>query len=289
MALRMRHHLGTVMGELRYEPTVTRVRAFVGDEPVVDSRAALLVWEPRRLVPVYAVAEGAFRYGVRPAHPQPPPADLAGQPRLLGPTDFGLHTCPGTVLDVGTPNGSLPAAGFRPDDPDLGGADLDGVVLLDFAAFDSWLVEDEPRVGHPHDPFKRISVHASDRHVRVSLGDTVLGDTTRALMLLETHLPPRWYLPMEDVRLDLLVPSNHTSTCAYKGHAAYFSLPGVAENIGWHYPEPLDDARRVAGHMCFWSERTDLTLDGLPQSRPVTPWSTREEQEAAAADRLEFG
>lgn len=280
----MRHHLGAVMGDLRYEPAVTRVRAFVGDEPVVDTMGALLAWEPRRLVPVYAVPEDAFRYGVRPAHPQPGAPDLSGLPTMLGPADFGLHTCPGTVLDVGTPNGSLPGVGFRPDDPDLGGA-----VLLDFAAFDSWLVEDEPRVGHPHDPFKRISVHASSRHVVVGLGDTVLGDTTRAQMLLETHLPIRWYLPMEDVRLDLLEPSHHTSTCAYKGHAAYFSLPGVAENIGWHYPEPLNDARRVAGHVCFWSERTDLTVDGVPQRRPVTPWSTREEQAAAAPERLEFG
>ncbi len=284
MAVRMRHHLGAVIPELRWEPTPMRVRALAADQVVVDSYAALLVWEPRRLVPVYAVPPADVVHGASSAEPQPDAPDLAALPPMLGPTDFGLHTVPGTVLDVGTSTGPLRSAGFRPDEPELHGA-----VLLDFRAFDAWLVEDEPRVGHPHDPFKRISVHTSGRRVEVSLGGTVLASSDRAQVLVETHLPPRWYLPAEDVRTDLLVPSETTSTCAYKGHASYLSLPGVADDVAWTYPAPLDDARRVKDHVCFWSERTDLTLDGVPQPRPITPWSTPAEQQQAAADRLEFG
>ncbi len=284
MAVRMRHHLGSIVGELRWEPVPTRVRAFVRGHCVVDSTAALVAWEPRRIVPVYAAPEAGFAYGVTPADPQPAPPDPATLPPLLGPPDFATHTCPGTVLDVHTHDGVLPGAGFRPDDADLGGA-----VLLDFSAFDAWQVEDEPRIAHPHDPFKRISVHASTRHVEVGLAESMLASSHRALMLVETHLPPRWYVPSEDVRMDMLVPSATTSECAYKGVASYLSLPGIADDIGWFYAEPLDDARRVRDHVCFWSERSDLWLDGEPQQRPITPWSTPEEQRTAAPERLEFG
>ncbi len=260
-----------------------RVRALVGEDVVVDSHAALLVWEPRRLVPVYAVPMADLTYGATPSSSQPDPPDLASLPPMLPPTDF-VHTCPGIALDVATGDGSLPLAGFQPDDPDLHGA-----VVLDFNAFDSWLVEDQPRVAHPHDPFKRISIHASSRHVEVGLDGTVLASSDRPLMLVETHLPVRWYLPAEDVRTDLLMPSEKTTTCAYKGHASYFSLRSGEADIAWTYRAPLDDALRVKDYLCFWSERTDLTLDGVAQERPITPWSRPDEQRRASADRLEFG
>ena len=94
-------------------------------------------------------------------------------------------------------------AGFVSGDPDL-----DGLVVLDFASFDRWLAEDEEPVGHPHDPFKRIDVLRSQRHVEVSLDGTALADTDDALVLLETHLPPRYSLPPGDVDLSRLTPSD---------------------------------------------------------------------------------
>lgn len=87
----------------------------------------------------------------------------------------------------------------------------------------------------------------------------------------------------------LLEPSNHRTTCAYKGHASYLSVRGGERDIAWWYVEPLDDAARVAGHVCFWNERTDLFLDGVEVPRPVTPWSPAEEVARADPDRLEFG
>lgn len=157
-----------------------------------------------------------------------------------------------------------------PDDPDLGES-----LLLDFAAFDTWMVEDEELIGHPHDPFKRIEVLTSSRHVEVGVDGTVLASTEHALMLLETHLPVRYYIPAEDVRIDLLSPAERTSTCAYKGVAYYLSTRDGAESgrdIAWS-PDPLDDAMRVRDHICFWAERTDLVIVGEPVERPVTPWS----------------
>jgi len=269
MALRMKHHLGQSMPELRYEPTPTRIRAYAGGSLVVDTRDALLVWEPRRVVPVFAVPVSAIAGGVTQADPQPDPPDLDQLPPVLGPMDFSLHTSPGTVVDVGP----LTAAGFVPDDTDLGGR-----VVLDFTAFERWKAEDDELVAHAHDPFKRVEVLTSSRQVEVSLGGTTLAVSNRPMMLLETNLPVRWYLPREDVRMDVLVPSNHRTTCAYKGHASYFSVAdGSAEgrNIGWTHEDPLHLAEQVRGLVCFWAERTDVVIDGVPQERPITIFSPR--------------
>ena len=76
VALRMRHHLGAALSELRFEPTPARIRAFVGGEPALDSRQALLVWEPRRLIPVYAVPMDDLAAAATPTDPQPEPPDL---------------------------------------------------------------------------------------------------------------------------------------------------------------------------------------------------------------------
>ena len=125
----------------------------------------------------------------------------------------------------------------------------------------------------------------------------VLADTTRAVALLETHLPIRWYIPQDDVRMNLLEPSSHHTTCAYKGHASYYSVIGIGNagrDIAWTYPQPLHDAEPVRNMVCFFSERTDLSVAGVHLERPVTPWSPPHEQRAAfegagGLSRLEFG
>ncbi|MBC6447084.1 DUF427 domain-containing protein [Actinokineospora xionganensis] len=287
MALRMKHHLGSAVSDLRYEPVPFRTRARVADSVVVDTSAAILVWEPRRLVPVYAVPVGDIRGQVVPTEPQPQPPDLATLPPMVGPSDFGVHTCPGMVVDLVVDGVTLPQVGFVAVDHDLA-----GMVILDFGAFDSWWAEEQETVGHAHDPFKRIEVLTSSRLVEVSHAGVLLAASDRPKLLLETHLPPRWYIPPEHVEPALLTPSTTKSTCAYKGHASYLSLAGdspAGADLAWHYPNPLHDAEPVRDHICFWAERTDLVVDGRPHPRPVTPWSRPEEQAAADPDTLEFG
>lgn len=206
---------------------------------------------------------------------------------MLGPEQFEIHTTPGEVFTLHLDDRDLVEAAFRPMDPDL-----EGRLTLDFGAFTFWFEEEQQLVGHPHDPFKRIDVLPSSRHVTVTAGGQVLADSARPTALLETHLPIRWYLPREDVRMDLLVPSEQRSTCAYKGHASYFSLKDAGEeghDIAWTYEDPLLDATAVKDLLCFWAERTELTVDGSPERRPVTPWSHPDEQRDAAPDLLEFG
>lgn len=273
MALRLGSHLLSLQDRLRYEPVARRIRCWLDGVPVADTTHGALVWESRRVVPMYAVPEEDLTAELVPIDPAPVPAGL---PPLLGPVHFGLHFDPGTSLDVRAGDHVAPAAAYRLDDPDLR-----DIVVLDWAPFE-WMEEDQPVVGHPHDSFKRIDVLPSSRHVVVSLDGVVLADTRDAYALYETHIPVRWYVPLEDVRMEHLVPSDSRSTCAYKGHATYYSLAGGSpggRDIAWTYLDPLLDAQPVRGRVCFYSERTDLVLDGEAVPRPVTPWSSPADQE----------
>ena len=109
----------------------------------------------------------------------------------------------------------------------------------------------------------------------LSCDGILLVDSTQPTLLFETHLPTRYYLPREDVRWDQLVPSENRTVCAYKGDAQYWTvpLPGrELREIAWSYPRPLNDGRAVAGMVAFLTEQLDLTLDGTPVDRPVSPW-----------------
>jgi uncharacterized protein (DUF427 family) len=161
------------------------------------------------------------------------------------------------------------ARAFRPADPDLA-----GYLIVDFQSVDAWFEEDERNVGHPRDPFHRIDIVHSSRHVRVELDGEVLAESSAPYLLFEPPLPVRHYLPPDDVRTDLLRPSDTRTFCAYKGEASYLSLES-APDIAWHYPEPLREAAEVTDRIAFFSERVDLVVDGTRLERPITPWSPR--------------
>ena len=102
---------------------------------------------------------------------------------------------------------------------------------------DEWLEEDEPAIVHARDPYHRVDVLDTSRHVRVSV--TARRSPTRRArrVLFETGLPPRWYFPREDVRMDLLNASDTRTGCAYKGFASYWSV-GDEDDLVWSYPDP---------------------------------------------------
>ena len=246
--------------ELRHEPTEKRLRAVLNNHTTVDTTRAVLVWEPRRVVPVYAVPEEDLRAELEPA-PDGPGSDRA----ILHPgIPFATHSTPGASYTFQVGDQIRPSAAFRVDD-----ADLAGYLLLDFHAFDKWYEEDEPIVGHPRDPYHRVDVRASSRQVRVELDGVLLAESTQPTLVFETSLPTRFYMPREDVR-EVLEPSPKVTYCAYKGEASYWST-NARENVAWTYREPLVDAAPLAGLVAFFDELVDVTVDGQRRSRPATP------------------
>jgi len=278
MATKLSEVLFGTYSQLRYQPTAKRVRAMAGGDVVVDTLYALLVWEPKRITPVYAVPEVDVRGELAPPGQQARDVPeyvvkiMLDAPSSLDPrTGFGKHTTPGEELDVVTSGARLPRAAFRPTDPDFA-----GYVVLDFHAFD-WLEDDEEIIGHPRDPFHRVDIRASSLTVDVRLDDVTLATTNGAQLLYETLLPVRYYLPPADVRLDLMDPSPKKTVCPYKGVASYWTYP-LAENgknIAWMYDQRYRDAAQIHGLVCFFNERVDITVDGVRQERPVTPWSVK--------------
>jgi uncharacterized protein (DUF427 family) len=129
---------------------------------------------------------------------------------------------------------------------------------------------------HAKDPTKRVDVLPSERHVRVEIAGEPVAESRRPHALFETTLPTRWYLPADDVRWDLLEPSDTVTQCPYKGTARYWSVRAGGElyrDVVWSYPDPIPECPRIAGLICFFNEKVDVTVDGVREERPVTPWS----------------
>lgn len=125
-------------------------------------------------------------------------------------------------------------------------------------------------------PGHQIQIQELDALVEVRTGDETVASTKRAKVLLETGLPPRYYVPRADVRSELLEPTATSTHCPFKGQASYWSVRtrgGLVADLAWSYEEPIPDAEPIAGHVCFFNERVDVLVDGELQDRPETPWS----------------
>jgi uncharacterized protein (DUF427 family) len=243
------------------EPAPKRVRVRFGGEWIADSRRALLLHETGH-TPVYYFPRDDVRMD------------------LLRPSEHRTH-CPykGDAAYWHARVGDRVAedAVWAYPDP------LEEQrVLKDYVAFywdrmDQWFEEDDEVFVHPKDPYKRIDVLHSSRHVRVMLGGEVVAESHRARLLFETGLPVRYYLPQTDVRLDLLEPSDQITRCPYKGEARYWSVrvgDRVFKDICWSYPYPNPEVARIQGLLCFFNERVEeLWVDGEREEAPKTRWS----------------
>jgi uncharacterized protein (DUF427 family) len=276
MAVDLAEHISAALPELRVHPTAKRIRAFVGGAPIIDSTRALIVWEPRRIVPSYAVPTADIAVPLTPAvaatTAEEHTVQVGDLPPVLDPsTGFAFHTVDGESFDIAATTGELANAAFVVDDPDL-----DGYAVIEFDAFDEWREEDELLVAHARDPFGTVDTRRSSRRVVVEIAGHTVADTTRSVMLFETYLPTRYYLPREDVRMDLLEPTDTHTACAYKGVASYWSahVDGrVVRDVAWSYEDPHNFATAVKDMIAFFNERVDISIEGVLVERPRTPWS----------------
>jgi uncharacterized protein (DUF427 family) len=245
---------------LFWDPVPHRVRAIFAKATIVDSTNVKMLHETGHL-PVYYFPDSDFR------------ADL------LEPSDKKTH-CPfkgdATYSSIRVGDRVAHDAVWAYREPIESATFLTGHAALVWDALDEWFVEDEQAFGHPRDPYSRIDVYPTSRRVRVLLDGEVLADSHRAMILFEGPLPQRYYLPQEDVRMDLLEASSKKTRCAYKGSASYWHVrlgDTLHEDIVWTYRQPQHDAERVRDLLAFFNERVDIEVEGELLGRPVTEFS----------------
>lgn len=138
---------------------------------------------------------------------------------------------------------------------------MDALMGVDPAAVEHWYEEDEEPLGHPRDPYHRVDTRRSARHVVVRVDGEIVADTQRPVALFETSLPPRWYVPRDDVAVDLAPTTTH-SVCPYKGVASYWSALGH-DDIAFSYEVPLPESQGTLGCVCFLADGVTTTVDGV--------------------------
>jgi uncharacterized protein (DUF427 family) len=245
-------------GRIRVEDGPKRVRAYLGGELVVDTRQPKLVWE----IPYY------------PAYYLP--LDHV-RTELLSPSER-VERSPSrgeahyfTIKAGGEER--IDGAWQHPESPIEAIRDH---LRIEWSAMDHWFEEDEEVIVHPRDPYSRVDILRSSRHVQVEVDGVVVADSHHPTLLFETGLPTRYYLPLTDVRMELLRPSSTSTQCPYKGTASYWSLEVDGKRYDdyvWTYPAPLPESQKVIGLACFYNEKVDLIVDGERLERPRTPFS----------------
>lgn len=239
------------------EPTQRRIRVRFGNRLIADSRRAqlLLQYLPGPRLPTYFLPLDDVRPGV-----------LVNEHRA----DEGTVRWSVRVGDRLVEN-----AAWMEEHPAPELAALAGHVTFAWNAVE-WYEEDEQVFVHARDPYKRVDVLRSSRRLRVEVEGHTLAETTRPSLLFETSLPTRYYIPPEDVRLELLEPSDTISRCPYKGVARFWSArvgERLLEDVVWSYPDPIPENPKIRDLLCFFNERVDLFVDGGKLERPRTPWS----------------
>jgi uncharacterized protein (DUF427 family) len=244
------------------EPTPRHVKVLLGDEVVADSTHALLVNRyGKRQMPTYAFPEADVRTELlSPSDAEPIP-------------DTSAHDVKGAD-DVAT------GQAFRFEDLPEPLAEGNGHWTFEWDQDLRWFEEAQEVHVHARSTNHRVDAVPSDRHVQVFVEGELVADSHRPVAVFETSLPTRWYLPKEDVRMDLLEATDSETGCPYKGFARYWSVrtpKRTFKDIVWAYDEPLPEVQAIRGLVSFYNERVDLVVDGEHVGRPQTEWSKPDE------------
>ena len=223
---------------LYFEPYERRMRALLGGETVIDTTGGMLLYESN-IAPVLYVPEADVR------------ADL------LERTDHTTH-CPfkgdATYWSVGDAANAI----WGYEHPIESATWLLGYVAPYWHMFE-WYEEGERLDARLRDPYHRIDVREADARVTVRANGEVIAQTDRPRLLFETGLPPRAYIPLDDVRQDLLEPSGKTSVDPYKGTASHWSVNGI-EDAASSYREPIPEAAAIEGLVSFRGDGVEVEI-----------------------------
>jgi uncharacterized protein (DUF427 family) len=228
-----------------------RVRTYFGGELIADSEHVLLVYETKR-PPAYwfPIADVRMEYLER----SPQPADT-----------IRWHLLVKERIAHKAARAYMKPTGYR--------TALENHLTFCWDEMDAWFEEDEQVFVHPRDPYTRVDTLHSSRRVRVEIAGVTLAKTCRPMLLFETGLPTRYYIPKLDVRMNLLEPTESVTRCPYKGVARYWSArvgDKLVKDIVWSYPAPIPECAKIENLLSFYNELVDLYVDGVLQDRQTT-------------------
>ncbi|OAL49074.1 DUF427-domain-containing protein [Pyrenochaeta sp. DS3sAY3a] len=232
-------------GPHKVEQTPRRVRGLFNGKFAFDTTSAYFVWEhpyyPQFYIPASSITPAAK---LDKLDPVPNTHSSAHFARLTVDSEQTTR-----VIIFNTP--ALP-----------------NLVKVDFPAISQWFEEDTRIYGHPKDPYKRIVILPSSRHIKISFQGVTLAETTNALILLETTLRPRYYIPPTHVNWEVLSESQTRSICPYKGEAEYYSVGVGGKEYGdlvWYYRYPTAESAEIAGRLSFYNEKVEVWVDGVKE------------------------
>lgn len=246
--------------KVRIESTSKWLRVTFGGEVVASSKKALILFETGA-TPVYYFPKNDVRMELLRA------TDTISSCLYKGNASYWSIVVGDRIAE----DAAWAYAETYDDSPEI-----QNYVAFYWDKLDRWLEEEEEIFVHPRDPYKRIDVAGSSRHVKVVINGTVIAETSTPTLLFETGLPVRYYLRPTDIRMDLLLPTEKTTRCPYKGACNYYSanLDGqIIDNIAWYYRYPTLESAKIAGLIAFFNERIELYIDGDLLEKPKTKWS----------------
>jgi uncharacterized protein (DUF427 family) len=231
---------------LYVEPLRRRISVELGGSVIARSDDAVIVFEPGRY-PVAYFPRADIAAGTLQA------TDRETTHQDLGETKW---------FDVvGGDGRNAHRSAWQHVDPPAQAAALRDTVAFGWRAMDAFYEEDERILGHAADPYHRIDIRRSSRHLVARDGDKDIADTHRPLVLFESGFAPRWYVPRADIVADALEPVEGQSFCPYKGVASYYSV-GDARNAAWSYRAPFEEVHRIAELVSFYPEKLTITIEG---------------------------
>jgi uncharacterized protein (DUF427 family) len=234
-------HIKKLVGDI--EPTGKHIRVEFGNETIADSTAAKMM----RRSPIML----AYFF---------PPSDV--QMNRLEQTEHTSSDDIGNMTHWNVTVGERTAEHAAYIYPE---GELADYVAFDLSAMDAWYEESERAFGHPRDPYHLVEVRQSSRHVRVEVDGVLVAESRRPMILFETGLPPRYYLPRGDVKTDLLTVTGTHTRCPYKGLASYYTVTVNSEShrdVAWSYPDPEPEQARLENLIAFPGEKVAVYVDG---------------------------
>ncbi len=239
-------------------PCPKRIRTMANGQILADTVEALILFESDH-IPIYYIPLKDIRMDLFEPGKRVTESPYKGKAR-----HYSLKGADGAYDDIL----------WHYDRPIEGSPDLSAYGSFYWHEVDRWFEEEEEAFVHVRDPFRRVDCLPSTRRVTVRHRGVMVADSARPVLLFETGLPTRHYLPQADIDMSCLVPSERRTRCPYKGEAQYYHLrvgDSLLENAIWYYADPVHESARIRGLLCFATELVDeVTVDGAVVEPPVT-------------------